>query len=270
MKKIPDSITYLAGVARSGTSWLGQIFDSSPEVRYSFQPLFSYEFKNRVNENSTKREFDKLLNDIYNLDSPFLSQDDKRKSGEYPTFKKNENPGDFVLKENRYQYVIEPLMRKSPNVQLVGIIRNPNAVLNSWMKNPKEFPVGSDPIKEWRFGNCKNKGNEDFFGYYKWKEVCNLYIDLHSKWPNRVYILKYEELVESTEEIVKEMFNFCNIKYNNQTQDFINKSTNTHNDSLYSVYKNKQVATKWKKELDPYITEEIKNDLSNTRLEQFI
>ena len=53
MKKIPDSITYLAGVARSGTSWLGQIFDSSPEVRYSFQPLFSYEFKNRVNENVT-------------------------------------------------------------------------------------------------------------------------------------------------------------------------------------------------------------------------
>ena len=30
------------GVPRSGTSWLGQIFNSSPMVAYRFQPLFSY------------------------------------------------------------------------------------------------------------------------------------------------------------------------------------------------------------------------------------
>ena len=84
----PETITYLAGVARSGTSWLGQIFDSSLEVRFSFQPLFSYEFKNRVNEDSTAGEFRHLLEDIYGTKSPFLIQEDKRKSGEYPVFEK--------------------------------------------------------------------------------------------------------------------------------------------------------------------------------------
>jgi hypothetical protein len=33
------------GCPRSGTSWLGQIFNSAPAVQYRYQPLFSYEFK---------------------------------------------------------------------------------------------------------------------------------------------------------------------------------------------------------------------------------
>ena len=40
-----DRIISIHGVPRSGTSWLGQILDSSPKVRYKFQPLFSYAFK---------------------------------------------------------------------------------------------------------------------------------------------------------------------------------------------------------------------------------
>lgn len=266
----PETITYLAGVARSGTSWLGQIFDSSPKVRFSFQPLFAYEFKNRVNEDSTTSEFRHLIVDIYNTQSSFLNQDDKRLSGEYPFFKKAEFTPHLVLKENRYQYIIEPLMRNIKNVILVGIIRNPNAVINSWMKNPKEFPVGSVPLKEWRFGDCKNKGHEDFFGYYKWKEVANLYLDLHDKWPSRVYVIRYEDLVRNTEKIVKDIFAFCSIEYNKQTSDFLRICSNSHINSPYSVFKDKRVVSQWKYELDPYITTEITNDLSGTRLEQFI
>ena len=78
----PETVTYLAGVARSGTSWLGQIFDSSTNVRFRFQPFFAYEFKNRVNEDSSRDEFIHLLENIYNTESSFLNQDDKRNSGE--------------------------------------------------------------------------------------------------------------------------------------------------------------------------------------------
>jgi hypothetical protein len=270
MKNNVKTITYLAGVARSGTSWLGQIFNSSPKVRFSFQPFFSYEFKNMVNEDSTDEEFKQLFKEIYNANSSFLSQKDKQKSGDYPIFQKTNNSNHLVLKENRYQYMIEPLMRKCTNVQLVAMIRNPNAVLNSWIKNPKEFPAGSIPLKEWRFGACKNKGPEDFFGYYKWKETSNIYLDLQSKWPGRVYVLRYEDLVASTVKTVTNLFDFCKIPFNDQTYDFINKSTNTHIDSPYSVYKNKGVVNQWKQELDSYITNEIKNDLKGTRLEIYL
>jgi hypothetical protein len=266
----PETISYLAGVARSGTSWLGQIFDSSLEVRFSFQPLFSYEFKNRVNEDSTAGEFRHLLEDIYGTKSPFLIQEDKRKSGEYPVFEKASHTPHMVIKENRYQHVIEPMMRKCPEVKLVGIIRNPNAVINSWLKNPKEFPEGAVPLKEWRYGDCKNQGHEDFFGYYKWKEVSSLYLDLHEKWPDRVYVLRYEDLVDSPEEVVKDLFAFCSIGFSTQTRDFLHQSSNSHIDSPYSVFKDKKVVSQWKNELDPYVISEISHDLSGTRLERFI
>jgi len=266
----PRTVTYLAGVARSGTSWLGQIFDSSPEVRFRFQPLFAYEFKDRVNEDSSAEDFKKLIADMHNTESPFLTQEDKRQSGEYPVFNKSPDPQHLVFKENRYQNIIEPMMRKFSTMKLVGIVRNPNAVINSWMQNPKEFPPGSVPLEQWRYGDCKNQGHEDFFGFYKWKEVTNLYLDLGEKWPDRVYVLSYEELVKNTERIVKDMFSFCEIEYTGQTSEFLDQSPRKHVDSPYSVYKEKSVAVRWKLELDPYITEEIAADLSGTRLERFI
>lgn len=266
----PKTITYIAGVARSGTSWLGQIFNSAPDVSFKFQPLFAYEFKNNVTEDSTSEEFNSLIYNIFQKDSEFLNQNDKKKNGDYPTFIKDDNLSHLVFKENRYQHIIEPMMRKCSDLKLVGIIRNPNATLNSWMKNPKEFPIGYEPLKEWRYGNCKNKGNEDFFGYYKWKEVANLYLDLKEKWPDRVYIVHYEELVENPENTIKDLFTFCNIEYSEQTKSFLVKSSTLHNDSPYSVFKDKKVVTQWKDELNTYITEEISFDLSGTRLEKFI
>ena len=46
-----NKIILITGVARSGTSWIGQIIDSSPEVVYRFQPLFSYAFKGFLDSN---------------------------------------------------------------------------------------------------------------------------------------------------------------------------------------------------------------------------
>ncbi|MDZ7795669.1 MAG: sulfotransferase domain-containing protein [Candidatus Marinimicrobia bacterium] len=109
----------------------------------------------------------------------------------------------MVFKENRYQSVIEPMLRKNKELLFIGIIRNPCAVLNSWMKNEKEFPPNCSPLKDWRFGNCKNQGNEDYFGFYKWKEVAHMYLDLKDKYPKRVYIIKYEDLVDKPHYSVK-------------------------------------------------------------------
>lgn len=265
-----NNIIYLSGVARSGTSWLGQLFNSSPDVCFRFQPLFSYEFKNRVHEDSSKSEFQQLLNEIHRTSSPFLTQEDKCLSGEYPVFKKHDITPILVIKENRYQHIIEPMMRKCRMVKLVGIIRNPKAVLNSWINLPKEFPPGSDPLKEWRYGDCKNQGHEDFFGYYKWKEIANLYLDLHAKWPNRVFVLRYEDLVLNTKDIVKDLFLFSSIPYTTQTDSFALQSSNELPSSPYSVFKDKRVIDKWKNGLSSYIANEIDEDLKGTRLAKFI
>jgi hypothetical protein len=263
-----DSAIYIAGVARSGTSWIGQIFNSCPIVRFRFQPLFAYEFKNQVHEDSSHDDFADLLEGIYHSDGEFLLQKDKVESGVYPKFVK-EDESVLVFKENRYQSLIEPLMRKLPELALLGVIRHPCAVINSWRNNAKEFPPECDIRKEWRFGNCKNLGNEDYFGYYKWKEIAHLYLDLKDKYPDRTYVLRYEDLVHDPIGITSELFDFFNIPFADQTKEFLQASTTASQSSYYSVYKTADVTEKWKTGLDPYIAEEILADLAGTRLSVF-
>ena len=60
------------------------------------------------------------------------------------------------------------------------------------------------------------------------------------------------------------------MEYTNQTDSFLDKSTKSHIDSPYSVFKDKKVVSQWEHELNPYIIKEITNDLSETRLEKYI
>ena len=264
-----EKVIYIGGVARSGTSWIGQIFNSSPIIRFRFQPMFSYEFRGRIDEDSSSDEYQKFYEDLFNTESDFLNQKDKVDKGLYPRFdKKNEII--LAFKENRFQSFIEPMLRKSNNLFFVGIIRNPCATLYSWSQNEKEFPPGSEIMNEWRCANCKNKGNEDYFGYYKWKEVANLYLDLEQKYRDRVYIIHYDRFIKNVEEEVEKIFERIQIPLTNQTMDFLVKSQKGLDNNYYSVYKGKTDSQKWQTEFPQYITDQIEADLKGTRLEPFL
>ena len=94
-------------VPRSGSSWLGQILNSSEKVCYRFQPLFSYAFKDFLNEHSTKKEILTFFDKITRSNDNFLLQTDKINSGEYPIFRKEENFAHVVYKEVRYHHILE-------------------------------------------------------------------------------------------------------------------------------------------------------------------
>ena len=266
-----DSIVAIAGVARSGTSWLGEILDSSPEVAYRFQPLFSYAFKNAVNEDSSATDFLHFFEDIYRSNDGFLLQEDKRASGLYPTFSKTLAPSCLVWKEARHQYLLGNMTRLFPALRVLAIVRHPCAVINSWLRNPKEFPAGSDPKEEWRFGACKNNGlPENFFGFYKWKESAHLYLDLQQQNPKQVRVIRYGDLVDTTESMVEGVFRFLELAVTAQTTQFLAECNAIHKESPYSVYRSKSVRDAWKTQLDPYIAKQIVKDISNTRLEAFL
>ena len=73
------------GVPRSGTSWLGQIFNSHPNVTMRNQPLFSYEHKGRLNETSSQKEIYSFFEEIYNSRDDFaLMASEAQKN--YPIF----------------------------------------------------------------------------------------------------------------------------------------------------------------------------------------
>jgi hypothetical protein len=265
------SIVTIAGVARSGTTWLGEILNSSPDVAYRFQPLFSYAFKNRVGINSTPAEYEKFLQELYESNDPFLLQADKRETGILPHFSKNDFPQFLVMKKARYHYLHIRFLNYFPNLKLLAIVRNPCAVLASWISNPKEFPIGSDPWLEWRLGACKNQCKaENFFGFYKWRESTNIFLDLQAMFPDRVRVVRYEDLVDNPISTSESLFQFVGLPFGDQTERFLAESGNRHTENPYAVYKNKDVKDNWKNKLDPRIVKDIEQELMGTRLEVFI
>jgi len=255
MKKIA-----IHSVPRSGSSWLGQIFNSSPHVIFKYQPLFSYAFKDFLNEKSSRKEIDKFFKEIAIRNDDFLDQTYQIEKGNNPVFKKNENPDFTVYKEVRYHHILSNMLKVDPDVKVVGLIRNPFAVINSWLKSPREFrsDLGWNVNEEWRYANKKNSNKkEEFYGFEKWKEVCLLFNELHVKYPDRFYLLKYDDLLHKTNEIAHDLFMFFEIPINNQTEEFINSSRAINKEDPYSVFKIKKEDDKWKGELEETIAKQI-------------
>ncbi len=260
------------GTPRSGTTWLGEILNSSVNVKYNFQPLFSYAFKDFLNNHSSKKNIDLFFKKLSKTEDEFVCQKDNRKQKKLPVFRK-ENITSIVYKEVRYHHILFNLMEKTDDIKLLLIIRNPLSTINSWLKAPKEFrkDIGWKEKEEWRYAFKKNLNKpEEFNGFEKWKEATNIFIDLKKHYPSKVYLLEYSSLLKQTIKKAKEIFNFCNLNYKQQTDDFLQISKNKENSDPYSVYKKKRHDNKWKKQLNKRIIKEIYADLKDTRLEQFL
>ena len=266
-----NNIIFIHGVPRSGTSWLGQIFNSSPFVSYRFQPLFSYAFKGALNANSSLEEINSFLNKLSNTEDPFILQKTNASGNSETNFKKESLPTHLVIKEVRYHYIIENLLIKLPHVKIIGIVRNPCACINSWLNTPKEFYPEWDKHAEWRNGQSKNNGRpEEYFGFEKWKEMATKFLYFSRKYPENFKLVHYEALNANTYETVNELFKFCKLSSSQQTIDFIDHSKKIEGLGPYSVLRKSKNIDTWQTELDPTIMDAIVKDIENTELSQFL
>ena len=198
-------------VPRSGSSWLGQILNSSEKVCYRFQPLFSYAFKDFLNEHSTKKEILTFFDKITRSNDNFLLQTDKINSGEYPIFRKEESFAHVVYKEVRYHHILENILKQDQEIKVIGLIRSPFAVISSFLNSPREFrkDLGWKESDQWRYAEKKNLNRcEEFFGYEKWKEVYFLFKRLASEYKDRFCLVNYDSLVKDRCNEVERIFEF--------------------------------------------------------------
>lgn len=256
------------GVPRSGTSWLGEIFNSSPDVKYKLQPFFAYALKDRLNPNSNPKEIECFFQTLYSIEDDFMDQSENRKEGKYPVFeKKLLSPSNLVFKETRYLYMAPVLLNKNSTVKMVFIYRNPIDVINSWLNAPKEFKKDWDIRKEWLFAIRKNEFRpENYFGYHKWKEAISIFCELKEMFGDRVFVINYDNLRVNTEEVVSHIFQFAEIEMSSQTTEFISISKNQQIDDAYSVFRNIKAEKCQELHLPEDIILEINNDLSNFAL----
>lgn len=261
-------------VPRSGSSWLGAILDSSEDVVYKFQPLFSYAFKSAISDVSSEEEIALFFEKLFTTKDDFLDQIEKKDRGIVPTFNKTD-PRIIVYKEVRYHYILENLLEKDPNTFVIGLIRNPFSVLNSWYNAPREFrkDLGWNFEEEWRFAPQKNLNKrEEYNGYEKWKEVAQLFNSLKIKFPSTFYLLRYEDLLLNTQGEVRKMFEFLDLDFGDQTKEFLSNSMQRKDNDPYSVYKvkNAKKENNVKFNLPENVIKKIEYDLKGTELESYL
>jgi hypothetical protein len=219
------------GAPRSGTTWLGQMLNSSSNTLYRYQPLFSYEFKDYLSPTSSSLEIGEFHTKVSDAKSDFVLTEHK--------FRKDEITH-LVWKEVRYHHIVTNLIKNS-DIKIIYIERNPVNVINSWYNAPKEFDKTKwDINEEWFNAPSKNLNKpEEFNGYNKWVKVRNIHSRNKKTYPGRVYSVKYEDLKKDTVSELKKVYNFCELRWDSQVEDFVNKTITIHNDDPYGVFKNK-------------------------------
>ena len=228
-----NSVVLVAGVARSGTSWLGQIFDSSPDVAFRMEPLFSYGFKNIINLDSSKDEIQDFFNKVYQTDDDFIHQKENRKKGIYPTFNKNKKLKFLVLKTTRHHHLLENYLKKIDHIEIISVVRHPCATISSWMNTDREFKLkGCVAENDWKTGECRKDGVGEYWGFNDWLSVTNEHVELSNEHSN-FNILKYTDLIQNPEDTVKILFKNLSIQYVEQTAGFLEVCHSTHNDNPY-------------------------------------
>lgn len=260
------------GVPRSGTSWIGEIFNSSPHTIYRFQPLFSYALKDFLTDTSTRKDVNKFFRRLEDIQDDFISQSAKRSSGDFPQFNKHRITH-VIYKEVRYMNILFNLMLRAQDVYLCAVIRNPLSVINSWLKAPREFraDLGWSELEEWRYAPKKNLNKpEEFNGYEKWKESTLLFHQLKRQYPCRVHLLNYASFLSDRLGRTTEMFTSIGLPLTDSTKRFLELSSNQPNNDPYSVYRQNHSDNKWKEELNPIIADQIISDVEGTDLQRYI
>jgi hypothetical protein len=260
------------GVPRSGTTWLGQIFNSHPGVAYRHQPLFSYRFKDRIDSSSSEEEVRAFLEDLLAVDNDdFILYKRDSLANLAPEMKKDRYPTHLVMKMVRYHHLIEKLIADVPGIKIVGIVRNPCAVINSWLQAPKEFRHGWDPMSEWRYAPSKNMGRiEEYNGFEKWKQVAYMFLDLQTRCSESFCLIQYEDLVDRPVAETERVFRFVGLDMHLQVSEFIAVSRSVHSGDPYAVFKHPSVKDRWEKDLDPKIREEICSEIQDSSLARFL
>ena len=175
-------LTCIFGPPRSGTTWTGQIFNSSPDTFYITQIFYYNRNKFPATRNFIDKNLDMLIKHMSLFKGSFFPSDPGglnkvSDSMKYLNFKKNTLYSHLVFRHVRYHHLIEDLIQLK-DAKIIGLIRDPRATINSWLHAPREFYDHLDPLKEWYEAPTKNANKTcyEYAGYLNWQRIANNYI----------------------------------------------------------------------------------------------
>lgn len=260
------------GAPRSGTSWLGQLFNSNEHVAYRYQPMFSYAFRDRLDAHSDASEISRFFVDLLHTEDEFVLQRGKSSlSGYELTFQKT-SITHLVYKEVRFHDLLRQMLDAVPDFSGIGLIRNPCAVIYSWSTAAREFDPTWRLEDEWQHATSKNRNlAENWYGYRRWKELAMLFLDLRDRYPNRFHVVRYEDLVSEPESTLGMLYKFNDLPFTTQTREFLHQTHSRDDGMTYGVFRDPgNRSNEWRDRMDRGIIDSIYEDLSRSPLNDYL
>jgi hypothetical protein len=257
------------GAPRSGTTWLGQIFNASPQTAFRYQPFFAHAFRARVDAARSPQALEAILDEIAVTEDDFILQRGAatlaREALQFP----KRQTSQLVYKEVRYHNLL-PLLMQIPRLRGVGIVRNPLDVLASWVRAPREFRPEWRLADEWRIAPSKNQGRpEEFYGYERWKAAALLFERLQAADPARFHVVSYDALVRDPAGEMETLFAFADLPMCDQVRAFLDRSTSSADDDPYGVLRGAGGRGD-AGDLPDDIRRAVRDDLGGTLLERYL
>lgn len=223
------------GCPRSGTSWLGQLFNAHPAVAYRYQPLFAYEFKDWFGRHGVDDASLAAFSDaLMGAQSDFVLQALRPAKQLHPTH--------LVWKEVRYHQLMAPLTALPGLHRLVYLHRPALDVINSWYQAPKEFRAGQDIHAEYLHAPSKNTEPCEFNGFARWKQSMSMALALRDAHPGKVLLVSYDRLRRAPQAQLARLFDAVGLDLAAAVTDFLAASTSQHDDDAYSVFRTRTAA----------------------------
>lgn len=322
-------MTGIFGLPRSGTSWVGSIFDSHPRVLYRHEPDWFFKKGNNpyndvfdavktIDEKSARHFVDLMLssNKLRSIKLPlfrksYLSIDrfalrllifyflkgveripliNKLEIGSFPVpdLVNSQKKDITEVFKSVHAGVKLPLFAKLfPNDFFIYIIRHPCGFISSRVRAYKLGLTSKTTMRPQLGGLLKSKlalqknWTPELIDKMSVTEklACiwvlkNELVLSNLETLNNVKIVIYDELCQNPKQITKDLFNFTNLEWNQQTESYIddclnNNFVSTNKSSkanYYRVNKNPLITSqKWKKELDDSEIEKVMKITSGSR-----
>jgi len=262
---------WIAGMPRSGTSWLAQMFGAHPDVLLKYDPLFSYAFSGAVDASSSPGDWDRLFDQVRTTPDPYMDQQRPKEEGLAPIFETQlDAPHLLVLKTNRRHHLLASAIERGVAMRLLLLVRDPIETIGSWLANPTEFPADADPATEWRSGACRKASEDDYWGFEDWKRVTSLQVDLAERYPDVARLVTYADLDADPTAALAGCFDWAGLPAHPQVDAFLDASRTSHSDHPRSVYRNPQQRRSGHGRLPAGAADAIRRELSGGPLARFL